>query len=940
MSDGTAMTDVPSSVPETPAPATAADPHPSGANSSSSNSNAAASSNTAAASSSSSAATSANGLPATPSKPSGGAPVSAAPASGSAPVLAKKPVLIPKKVMPGATATPTAKPVPIGGPKPLPKPITAGGAAAKPAAAAAGGAGAAAAKPLVKKPLVKKEAASSSSDSGSDSDSSSSSSEDDEPLVKAKSATVKAPPAPAAAKKPAAAAAATPRKRASEDSSSEDSDSSSSESDVSVGKKRKKPAARAKKAPVKRARKATGGRASGSKYAKKSSKGSGDDESGSDADGEDREGQEFDEKKVILYPMDKYILRENVEPLKELKGANKWWNRPRAPGDKTKWETLEHNGILFPAAYVPHGKPLLYDNEEMILSPEQEEVASMWALMDEKYTSQPTFAKNFFRDFKALFPAPVKVKDLAKCDFTLIKAHLVKERDSAKLIKKHDAKARAREREEKAKLQEIYGWALVDGYKEKVANFNVEPPNLFRGRGEHPKTGTLKRRVQPEDIIINIGPNTPLPRPPPGHKWKGVIHNNKVTWLAFYRDNVNGDFKYIWLAPSSRFKGESDIKKYTKAQKLKKYIDEIRKNYQREMRSEHSQFRQRATAIYLIDQLALRVGNEKDATEVADTVGCCSLRVEHLTFTPPCSVTFDFLGKDSMRYYNTVELDPQAYKNLKSFTEKKKSSDEVFDAISTSLLNEHLKTLMPELTAKVFRTYNASVTLEKELYKTDISPEEHPTTKRNFYNAANREVAILCNHQRSIPKGHDAAIQKLKETMEAIVDDRDEMEDWIEELEGKKNKTADKRHKERAEARATRRAARLERQREEAKTKYLKAKEERAKLRAVGQTVSESESEPEDWGVKEKSRSMPSDLTRAQAALKKLKERLVTHEASLATKDQTKDVALGTSKINYMDPRITVAFCKAKELPLESVFNRSLVAKFPWAMEVPPDWRF
>jgi DNA topoisomerase-1 len=54
-----------------------------------------------------------------------------------------------------------------------------------------------------------------------------------------------------------------------------------------------------------------------------------------------------------------------------------------------------------------------------------------------------------------------------------------------------------------------------------------------------------------------------IPKPPAGHKWRGIIHNNRVTWLAFYRDNVNGDFKYIWLAPSSRFKGESDIKKYT-----------------------------------------------------------------------------------------------------------------------------------------------------------------------------------------------------------------------------------------------------------------------------------------------------------------------------------------------------------------------------------------
>ena len=126
---------------------------------------------------------------------------------------------------------------------------------------------------------------------------------------------------------------------------------------------------------------------------------------------------------------------------------------------------------------------------------------------------------------------------------------------------------------------------------------------------------------------------------------------------------------------------------------------------------------------------------------------CCSLRVEHLKFDPPRTVTFDFLGKDSMRYLNTVELDERAYMNLKSFTVGKKPKEEIFDGLSTSLLNEHLKSLMPDLTAKVFRTYNASVTLEKELQKNDVSIDEHVTTKRNFYNAANREVAILCNHQ-------------------------------------------------------------------------------------------------------------------------------------------------------------------------------------------------
>lgn len=39
----------------------------------------------------------------------------------------------------------------------------------------------------------------------------------------------------------------------------------------------------------------------------------------------------------------------------------------------------------------------------------------------------------------------------------------------------------------------------------QVGNFRVEPPGLFRGRGEHPKMGMMKRRIHPRDITINIG---------------------------------------------------------------------------------------------------------------------------------------------------------------------------------------------------------------------------------------------------------------------------------------------------------------------------------------------------------------------------------------------------------------------------------------------------
>ena len=91
--------------------------------------------------------------------------------------------------------------------------------------------------------------------------------------------------------------------------------------------------------------------------------------------------------------------------------------------------------------------------------------------------------------------------------------------------------------------------------------------------------------------------------------------------------------------------------------------------------------RQKATAVYLIDRFALRAGNEKGEDE-ADTVGCCSLKFEHVTLKPPNTVIFDFLGKDSIPFYNEVEVDEQVFKNLRIFKKAPKGDgDEIFDRL-------------------------------------------------------------------------------------------------------------------------------------------------------------------------------------------------------------------------------------------------------------------
>ena len=94
--------------------------------------------------------------------------------------------------------------------------------------------------------------------------------------------------------------------------------------------------------------------------------------------------------------------------------------------------------------------------------------------------------------------------------------------------------------------------------------------------------------------------------------------------------------------------------------------------------------------IITIFQLALRAGNEKDEDQ-ADTVGCCSLRFEHLTLHEEKDgkeyvVVFDFLGKDSIRYYNEVSVEKRVFKNLQLFMENKQEGDDIFDRLNVSIV--------------------------------------------------------------------------------------------------------------------------------------------------------------------------------------------------------------------------------------------------------------
>lgn len=467
-------------------------------------------------------------------------------------------------------------------------------------------------------------------------------------------------------------------------------------------------------------------------------------------------------------PEEKKLSLKKEETSSDEEDANtqelEWWEQENisfAQRGEKRWSTLSHNGVMFPPPYVPHGIPIMYAGELFYMNPEEEEVATMFAVLKESdYYRIPIFRQNFFRSWRRILdkrPQGHPIKRLELCDFEAIYNWHMSEREKKLSRTKEEKKAIKKKQDEET---EQFRWCTWDGKREQVGNFRVEPPGLFRGRGQHPLQGSLKLRVQPEDITINVDENAPVPAPPEGHRWGSVIHDNTVTWLAMWRDSVGGNFKYVMLAPSSAVKGQSDMQKFEKARSLKNHIGRIRESYMKDFKSTDLHTAQRAVATYFIDKLALRVGNEKGSDE-ADTVGCCSLRVEHITLLPNHVVKFDFLGKDSIRYENEVEVIPEVYTLLQKFTHKKKKDDGLFDQVNPSHLNDHFKSFMDGLSAKVFRTYNASITMDKWFTENPVQKNGSVADKLAYFNKANTEVAVLCNHQKSVSKNFRSQMSQL-----------------------------------------------------------------------------------------------------------------------------------------------------------------------------------
>jgi DNA topoisomerase-1 len=427
--------------------------------------------------------------------------------------------------------------------------------------------------------------------------------------------------------------------------------------------------------------------------------------------------------------------------------------------------------------------------------------------------------------------------------------------------------------------------------------------------------GKLKSRVLPEQVSLNLSECSAIPQCPlPGHAWGDVRHDPCGQWLATWKENINNQSKYMQLAAQSSFKGKSDRSKYNKAAKLCDKIVDIRKAYKKSLKSKDKEVRQLSTATWVIDRLALRVGGEKDTDEEADTVGCCSLRVEHLHFDPnseggDCKeIELEFLGKDSMLYKQTIDfgaalyndnngMGSKIYDNLKGFCSKKKATEEIFDAIDPTRLNNHLKQFMEGLSAKVFRTYNASRTLQEELRKPQASPSWNRMTaaqKVVEYNSANREVAILCNHQRSVSKAQETQLENIGAKIQTLKKQKKTLKGILKCLNADNTKKIPPKKDEKAEKEL------VDKMVEKAKKMKEKAKTNEEKIKATEADEKAKQKKRDFAGLKFNQAHLWEKVPTKDQVIKRIQNwsaKITKMEMDLKHKDDNKEVSLGTSKV-------------------------------------------
>lgn len=562
----------------------------------------------------------------------------------------------------------------------------------------------------------------------------------------------------------------------------------------------------------------------------------------------------------------------------------------------TKIKTsLVHKGPLFPKEYEYKGK---YKINGITLNYMLEDLVWHWAALGEDYKKDKMYTINARPTIKRWANPELKNLEFPK-DYLKVMEQMTADREAVKEAKKlaNTKEAREIKKAENDKLKEEYGFADVDGVKQPLGGFMLEPEGWYIGRGQSPIRGCWKYKIEPEDVTINyIGDKNNTPQAPSGHKWKEVV-SNKNAFVATYYDirlgeNVVTLHKKFGFGALSTVKQDADIHKYEKARQLTKDWSKIEKWIDDGVAAG----KQEALVAWLILRTGIRVGGDHASVFENGTVGASTLLVENATVNNNV-LKLVFIGKDSVKYTNEFEVPQEIADAIMKCQQNKNPKDKLFDKANAGTVNGFLQECIPYCTAKLFRTaYGTKLLAEtlQQFYAEGKIAKGMPEWKiRSMYDKACLVVSTKLNHQRNVAKNFSTQMDKTDENI-------------------KKAKLSAKERKEKA-------------------TEQLKkiAKD----IKTAKQVYSGEQ-------LNEKLASLKSKKDKIAERIEKSELRIEKLEENKELKKATKNIALGTAKGAYSSPTIAYSFVKDLGVDVGIIYNKTLQSKFAWAANTPASfWR-
>lgn len=596
-----------------------------------------------------------------------------------------------------------------------------------------------------------------------------------------------------------------------------------------------------------------------------------------------------------------------------------------------------HSGVRFPRPYVPFGLRIgvKSGNTKTFGVPSHvEEFVVAFANMVRRghaWTRDPNFVNNFTDDLIAMWKC--KAQQGARSDIIsssrpppLPLSSWDWERAAEQIARKEEEDHHARTelvhnsgkvrgvRDDDAKEEEIPK-AIIDGKEYRMTRNVVDKSGIFISRGsEHPLNGRIRRPIFPSDVTLNMSSGARVPSPPKFVSssskggWADVIHDPCVSWLARWEDPLTRFPKYVYLDGGADLRQYHENRKFEKARELKRNIRKFCKALQRDVsQTSDPTLSQLAACVWLIMIFGIRAGNDEQRSrstkaiignrggkgrggggagtsknDVSGTVGATSLRKNHITIKGNC-VRLKFIGKDHVPYDEYHVVPNILAKKLSALVNNgHDDSPLLFDLISADGTNAYLDGLLPGLTCKVLRTYRASSLLDSRLTRYQSATGSGSSSPEVMFDLRTRisllSVGLL---EAAWLMNHRKAVTNMTTEM--------------------KNTNAKNR-------------------------KRFDMLCEDVWMSVSRVLISDSRGDNDEAA---RTRKQKSQIAEVQENV----QRAVRFAKDLRLSPQT-------AKVNYIDPRIVISYCKRSQIPIEKAYTSSHRKRFGWALSAPAGFRF